>query len=371
MNMTDLLNLMLEQNASDLFITAGAPPSLKIDGRVIPIKAPFLTAEQSRDMAYSIMNDLQRRDFEATKECNFAINPIELGRFRVNVFLQQGQVGMVLRTIKTHIPTFEELHLPQIMGELSLKKMGLILFVGGTGTGKSSSQAAIVGYRNRHTKGHIVTIEDPVEFVHAHENCIITQREVGIDTDSFESALQNAMRQAPDVIQIGEIRHPTTMDNAIVFSETGHLCLATLHANNSYQALDRIINFFPHDRRSQLLMDLSFNLAAIVSQRLLPKKDRKGRVPAFEIMLNTPLVADLILRGALQKIHDVIERSTDIGMCTIDQSLFKLYRNDLITYEDAIRNAESVNNLRLRIKLEGGGQAARDNLGSSLDGLTV
>ncbi|MFT5111572.1 MAG: twitching motility protein PilU [Parasphingorhabdus sp.] len=371
MNMTDLLNLMLEQNASDLFITTGAPPSLKIDGRVLPIKSPVLSAEQSRDMAYSIMNDQQRRDFEATKECNFAVNPIELGRFRVNVFVQQGQVGMVLRTIKTHIPTFEDLHLPQIMGELALRKMGLVLFVGGTGTGKSSSQAALVGYRNRHTKGHIVTIEDPVEFVHTHENCIITQREVGVDTESFEIALQNAMRQAPDVIQIGEIRKPETMDNAIVFAETGHLCLATLHANNTYQALDRIINFFPHDRREQLLMDLSFNLGAIVSQRLLPIRGGKGRVPALEIMLNSPLVADLILRGDLQKLHDVIERSTDLGMCTTDQSLFKLFREDMITYEDALRNADSVNNLRLRIKLEGSSPAAREKMGSSLDGLAV
>jgi twitching motility protein PilU len=369
MNMTDLLHLMLKQNASDLFITTGAPPSLKIDGRIIPIKGAALDSEQSRDMAYSIMNDRQRKDFEAEKECNFAISPTELGRFRVNVFVQQGYVGMVLRTIKTHIPTFDELHLPQVLGELALKKMGLVLFVGGTGTGKSSSQAALVGYRNRHTKGHIITIEDPVEYVHTHENCIITQREVGIDTESFDIALQNAMRQAPDVIQIGEIRKRETMNSAIVFSETGHLCMATLHANNSYQALDRIINFFPHDRRDQLLMDLSLNLAAVVSQRLLPTKGRKGRVPAFEIMTNTPLIADLILRGDLHKLHDLIERSNDLGMVTIDQSLFKLYREDLITYEDALRNAESVNNLRLRIKLEAGGDA-RAQLGSSLEGKT-
>ncbi len=368
MNMTDLLQLVLKQNASDMFITAGAPPSLKIDGRIIPLKTAALNPEQSRDLAYSIMNDKQRRDFEATSECNFAISPLEIGRFRVSVFVQQGHVGMVLRTIKTHIPTFDELHLPQILGELALKKMGLIFFVGGTGTGKSSSQAAVVGYRNKHTKGHIITIEDPVEYVHTHDKCIITQREVGLDTESFEIALQNSMRQAPDVIQIGEIRTPETMDNAIVFSETGHLCMATLHANNSYQALDRIINFFPHDRREQLLMDLSLNLTAILSQRLIARKGRDGRVPALEIMINTPLIADLILRGELQKLHDVIERSNDIGMMTMDQSLFKLYRDDLITYEDALRNAESVNNLRLRIKLEGGKATSR--LGASLEGTT-
>ena len=369
MNMTDLLHLMLKQNASDLFITTGAPPSMKIDGRVIPVKGAGLSSDQSRDMAFSIMNDHQRREFEETKECNFAISPTEMGRFRVNVFVQQGNVGMVLRTIKTHIPTFEELFLPQIMGELALKKLGLVLFVGGTGAGKSSSQAALIGYRNRHTKGHIITIEDPVEFVHMHENCIITQREVGIDTESFEIALQNAMRQAPDVIQIGEIRKRETMDNAIVFSETGHLCLATLHANNSYQALDRILNFFPAERREQLLMDLSMNLTAIVSQRLLPRKGLKGRVPALEIMINTPLVADLILLGEMNKIHDVIERSNEIGMVTMDQSLFKLYRNDMISYEDALRNADSVNNLRLKIKLDSGDDA-RDRLGQSLEGTT-
>jgi len=368
MNITDLLQLMLKQNASDLFITTGAPPSLKIDGRIIPVKAAALTAEDSRDFAYSIMNDYQRKEFERSKECNFAISPGQLGRFRVNVFIQQGVVGMVLRTIKTHIPTLEELHLPPVLGELALKKMGLVLFVGGTGTGKSSSQAALIGYRNRHSKGHIITIEDPIEFVHKHDNCIITQREVGLDTDSFEIALQNAMRQAPDVIQIGEIRKRETMDNAIVFAETGHLCMATLHANNSYQALDRILNFFPHDRREQLLMDLSMNLAAIVSQRLIARKDNAGRVPALEIMLNTPLMADLILRGELQKLHDLIERSTDLGMVTMDQSLFKLHQEGLITYEDALRNAESVNNLRLKIKLEGG-DAARENLGKSLDGM--
>lgn len=369
MNMTDLLHLMLKQNASDLFITAGAPPSLKIDGRIIPVKGAALEGDDSRDLAYSIMNDRQRRDFEASKECNFAISPAEMGRFRVNVFVQQGNVGMVLRTIKTHIPSFDELYLPQVLGELALRKMGLVLFVGGTGTGKSSSQAAMVGYRNRHTKGHIITIEDPIEYVHAHENCIITQREVGIDTESFDVALQNAMRQAPDVIQIGEIRKRETMDNAIVFAETGHLCMATLHANNSYQALDRIINFFPADRREQLLMDLSLNLTAIVSQRLLPRKGQQGRVPAFEIMTNTPLIADLILRGELHKLHDLIERSNDLGMITMDQSLFKLFREDMITYEDALRNAESVNNLRLRIKLESG-KEGRNQLGASLEGTT-
>ncbi len=365
MSVAKMLQFMVQNNASDLFITSLKPPCVKIDGKIRPISQESLTAEQSRDLAYSIMNEEQRRQFEATKECNFAINPVEIGRFRVNVFIQQGAVGMVLRTIQTYIPEIEELHLPPVIADLAMEKRGLIIFVGGTGTGKSTSMAAMLGFRNQNSYGHIITVEDPIEYVHEHRNCVVTQREVGVDTESFESALVNAMRQAPDVIQIGEIRTRDTMDKAIVFSETGHLCLATLHANNTYQALDRIINFFPEDRRTQLLMDLSMNLKALVSQRLIPIKDRKGRVPAIEVMINTPLIADIILRGEMHEILDVMRRSTEQGMQTFDQAIFNLYEQDFITYEDAIRNAESKNDVRLRIKLEGK-DADTDALGDSL-----
>ncbi len=365
MSVAKMLQFMVQNNASDLFVTALKPPCVKIDGKIRPITQESLTAEAARDLAYSIMNEEQRRQFEATKECNFAIYPVEIGRFRVNVFIQQGAVGMVLRTIQTYIPEIEELHLPPVIADLAMEKRGLIIFVGGTGTGKSTSMAAMLGFRNQNSYGHIITVEDPIEYVHEHRNCVVTQREVGVDTESFETALVNAMRQAPDVIQIGEIRTRETMDNAIVFSETGHLCLATLHANNTYQAMDRIINFFPEERRTQLLMDLSMNLKALVSQRLLPIKDRKGRVPAIEVMINTPLIADLILRGEMHEIPDVIARSNEQGMQTFDQAIFNLYEQDFITYEDAIRNAESKNDVRLRIKLEGK-DADAASLGESL-----
>jgi len=369
MNFLDFLKLMVHKKASDLFITAGVPPSIKVDGRITPITRQALTPDQARDLAYSIMNEEQRRQFEADKECNFAIHPLEIGRFRVNVFIQQTRVGMVLRTIQTYIPKFEDLHMPPVMTDIAMAKRGLVIFVGGTGTGKSTSMAAMLGYRNEHSYGHIITIEDPVEFVHEHKNCVVTQREVGVDTNSFEVALVNAMRQAPDVIQIGEIRTRETMDNAVIFAETGHLCLSTLHANNTYQALDRIINFFPEDRREQLLMDLSMNLRALVSQRLIPIKSGKGRVPAVEIMINSPLISDTILKGEMHEIRDIVAKSGEAGMQTFDQSLFKLHEADLITYEDALRNADSLNDLRLRIKLQGKEANAQD-LGESMRNVT-
>jgi twitching motility protein PilU len=366
---TDFLKLMVQRKASDLFVTVGVPPSLKVDGKIAPITKQPLNHDQTRELAYSIMNEEQRRDFEAHKECNFAIHPTEIGRFRVNVFVQQNCVGMVLRTIQTYIPKFEELHLPPVLKEVAMIRRGLVIFVGGTGTGKSTSLAALVGYRNEHSYGHIITIEDPIEYLHQHKNCIVTQREVGIDTDSFEIALRNAMRQAPDVIQIGEIRTRETMDAAIVFAETGHLCLATLHANNTYQALDRILNFFSEDRRNQLLMDLSLNLRGLVSQRLLPIRGQKGRVPAVEIMLGTPLISDMILKGKIDEIRGVIGRSREAGMMTFDQSLFDLHEEGLISYDEAVRSADSANDLRLRVKLES--KHAKDReLGDSLRNVT-
>lgn len=366
---TDFLKLMTHKKASDLFITAGVPPSIKVDGKIQPITRQALSPKDSRDMAFAIMNEEQRREFEATNECNFAIHPENIGRFRVNVFVQQSRVGMVLRTIQTYIPKFEELRVPKILTDIAMTKRGLVVFVGGTGTGKSTTMAAMVGYRNEHSYGHIVTIEDPIEYVHEHKNCIITQREVGVDTESFGIALINSMRQAPDVIQIGEIRTRETMDNAIIFAETGHLCIATLHANNTYQALDRIINFFPADRREQLFMDLSLNLRAMISQRLLAIKGTKGRVPAVEVMINSPLITDLLLKGKIHEIKDVVAKSREAGMQTFDQSLFELYEADLITYEDALRNADSINDLRLRIKLEGK-DSKEQELGDSLRNVT-
>ncbi len=368
MDVLDLFRLMINKTASDLFLTAGASPSLKIDGQVLPVRTDALTPENSRQLAYSLMSDAQRRQFENEKDANFAVNPEGLGRFRVNVFRQQGQVGMVVRRISADIPTFEDLNLPpSILEKIAMSRRGLVLFVGGTGTGKSSTQAAVVGYRNRHTRGHIVTVEDPIEFVHVHDHCIVTQREIGVDTDSYRSALENAMRQAPDVIQIGEVRTPETMKSAIVFAETGHLCLATLHANNTYQALERIINLYPDDARSHLYMDLSMNLNAIVSQRLVPKAEGGGFVPAVEILLNSPLVGDVILKGNIDEIHDVIAKSSNEGMATFDQSLFDLFEKGLITYEDAMRSADSQNNLRLKIKLEGKMAKTQEGLGSTFE----
>ncbi len=358
--MHDLLRLMVSKKASDLFITAGFPPALKIDGRVTPVSNQTLTPQHTQDLARAIMNDKQAYEFESTKECNFAISPPDIGRFRVNAFVQQGRTGLVLRTINSVIPKFEELGLPEVLKDIAMTKRGLVIFVGGTGSGKSTSLAAMVGYRNENSQGHIITIEDPIEYVHEHKKSIITQREVGVDTDDWFSALKNTLRQAPDVILIGEIRDRETMDYAIAFAETGHLCLSTLHANSANQALDRIINFFPEDRRDQLLMDLSLNLKAFVSQRLIPRREGKGRVAAVEIMLNSPLIADLIFKGQVHEIKEVMAKSRELGMQTFDQHLFELYEAGLISYEDALRNADSLNDLRLKIKLQGAEAKDRD-----------
>jgi twitching motility protein PilU len=349
--MFDLLRLMVSKGGSDLFITTGFPPAMKIDGRMTPVSNQALSASHTADLARAIMNDKQAAGFELTKEANFAISPGDLGRFRVSAFMQMGAVGMVLRVITTTIPKFEDLDLPDVLKEVIMTKRGLVIMVGATGSGKSTTLATMVGYRNENSHGHIITIEDPVEFVHPHKNCVITQREVGVDTDSFEAALKNSLRQAPDVIQIGEIRDRETMEHAIAFAETGHLCLATLHANSSNQALDRIINFFPEERRQQLLMDLSLNLKGLISQRLVPKKEAKGRVVAMEILLNSPLISDLIFKGEVHEIKEIMKKSRELGMQTFDQALFDLYEADKITYEDALRNADSVNDLRLNIKL--------------------
>lgn len=358
--MNDLLRLMLSKNGSDLFITADFPPAFKIDGRVTPVSNQALSSAHTIDLARAIMNDKQSAEFESTKECNFAINPAGMGRFRVSAFMQQGKVGMVMRTITTEIPKFEDLGLPEQLKEVAMTKRGLVIMVGATGSGKSTSLAAMIGHRNENSYGHIITIEDPIEYVHPHRNCIITQREVGIDTEDWGIALKNTLRQAPDVIQIGEIRDRNTMDFAIAFAETGHLCLATLHANSANQALDRIINFFPEERRAQLLMDLSLNLKAVVSQRLIPLKVKKGRVAAIEILLNTPLISDLIFKGDVHEIKEIMKKSGELGMQTFDKALFDLYEADLITYEDALRNADSVNELRLSIKLRSKDAKTRD-----------
>src|SRR6201997_2208106 len=349
----DLLDLLVKQKGSDLFITAGFPPALKIDGKIAPVSKTALTPQHTIELVRSVMNDKQAAEFESTKECNFAINPPGIGRFRVNAFVQQGRVGMALRTINVIIPTFEELNLPPVLKDICMSKRGIMLFIGATGCGKSTSMAALLGYRNENSYGHIITIEDPIEFVHEHKNCIMTQREVGVDTDNWAIALKNSLRQAPDVILIGEVRDRETMDYAIAFAETGHLCLATLHANSTNQALDRIINFFPEERRAQLLMDLSLNLKGLISQRLIPKKESKGRCVAIEIMLNSPLISDLVFKGDISGIKEIMKRSRELGMQTFDQSLFDLYEGGLITYEDALRNADSVNDLRLDIKLHG------------------
>ncbi|MDR0563654.1 MAG: PilT/PilU family type 4a pilus ATPase [Azoarcus sp.] len=349
--MHDLLRLMLQKNGSDLLITAGFPPAIKIDGRVMPQSNQPLSPAHTAELARAVMNDRQAAEFEASKECNFAISPAGIGRFRANAFVQQGRVGLVLRTISSKIPTLDDLRLPPSLRNIALANRGLVIFVGGTGTGKTTSLAAMVDYRNENSHGHIITVEDPIEYVHVHKNCIVEQREVGLDTDSWETALKNTLRQAPDVILMGEIRDRETMDYAIAFAETGHLALATLHANSTNQAIDRIVNFFPEQRRPQLLMDLSLNVRAIVSQRLLPIKGKKGRVPAVEIMLNSPLIADLIFKGDIPEIREVMKRSREEGMQTFDQALFDLYEAELIAYEDALRNADSVNDLRLQIKL--------------------
>jgi twitching motility protein PilU len=363
--MRDLLKLMVDKKGSDLFITFDFPPAIKIDGQVTPVSKTKLTAENSKALAYAIMNDRQLKEFEATKECNFAIAPAGIGRFRVNSFIQQTYTGMVLRTIETEVPTIEKLGLPPVMKELAMTKRGLVIFVGGTGSGKSTSLAAIINHRNENSYGHIITIEDPIEFVHPHKNCIIMQREIGVDCDDWDIALKNTLRQAPDVILLGEIRDRETMEFGMAFAETGHLAMATLHANSANQALDRIINFFPEERRSQLLMDLSLNLKGIISQRLLKHVNGVGRVAAIEVLLNSPLIADLVLKGEVHEIKNIMSKSNELGMKTFDQALFDLYEEDLVTYEDALRNADSMNELRLRIKLEG--KAAKDS--DKLEGL--
>jgi twitching motility protein PilU len=351
--MHNLLRAMLSKKASDLFITAGFPPAFKVDGKMTPVSNQTLTPQMTADLARGIMNDKQAAEFEATKECNFAIAPSGIGRFRVNAFVQQQRVGLVMRTITTTIPNFDAMKLPPVLKDVVMSKRGLIIFVGGTGSGKSTSLAAMIGYRNENSYGHIITIEDPVEYVHEHKNCVITQREVGVDTDSWENALHNTLRQAPDVILIGEIRHKETMEHAIAFAETGHLAMGTLHANSANQALDRIINFFPEERKQQLLMDLALNMRALVAQRLIPTKEGKGRRAAIEILLNSPLIQDLIFKGEVHEIKAIMAKSRELGMQTFDQALFDLYEEGAISYEDALRNADSVNELRLKIKLEG------------------
>ncbi len=347
----DLLRLMISRNSSDLFITADFPPAIKVDGMVTKISTHALTAKHTLALTRAIMNDKQIAEFERTKECNFAISPNGVGRFRVSAFMQQGNVGMVLRIIPATLPTIDTLGVPQVLKEVAMSKRGLCILVGATGSGKSTTVAAMIDWRNENSFGHIISIEDPIEFVHAHKNCVVTQREVGIDTESWESALKNSLRQAPDVILMGEIRDRETMEHAIAFAETGHLCLATLHANSANQALDRIINFFPEERRMQLLMDLSLNLRAFVSQRLIAKEDGKGRTAAIEIMLNTPLISDLIFKGDVTEIKEIMKKSRNLGMQTFDQALFDAYEAHTISYEDALRNADSVNDLRLQIKL--------------------
>ncbi|MFI4866770.1 MAG: PilT/PilU family type 4a pilus ATPase [Steroidobacterales bacterium] len=362
--MQELLKRVVEKVASDLFITANFPPAIKIDGEIRPQMERALTAEQSGMLVRAIMNDRQTKEFDATKECNFAIAPPGIGRFRVSAFVQQGHVGCVIRLINAKIPSFEELDLPSILKEVVLSKRGLVLVVGGTGSGKSTTLASMLGYRNDKTRGHIVTIEDPVEYVHQHKGCVVTHREVGVDTESWHAALKNTLRQAPDVILIGEIRDRETMEYGIQFAETGHLVLATLHANSSNQALDRIINFFPEERREQLLMDLSLNIRALISQRLIPREAGAGRIAAMEIMLNSPLIQDLIFRGDVAKIKEVMSRSNRIGMKTFDQALFELYEQGHVSYEDALRNSDSKNELRLRVKLE----SKRENKPVEADG---
>jgi len=366
----DLLRLMVSKKASDLFITVGFPPAIKVDGKVTPVSQQPLTPQHTQDLVRAVMNDRQAAEFESSKECNFAISPSGIGRFRVNAFVQMGAIGMVLRTINAKIPTFEELGLPPVLRDVAMTKRGLVIMVGATGSGKSTSLAAMVGHRNANSYGHIITIEDPVEYVHPHQNCIITQREIGVDTESWEVALKNTLRQAPDVILMGEIRDRETMDYGIAFAETGHLCMATLHANSANQALDRIINFFPEERRPQLLMDLSLNLRGMVSQRLVPRKEGKGRIAVVEVMLNSPLISDLIFKGEVHEIKEIMKRSRELGMQTFDQHLFDLYDSGVITYEDALRNADSVNDLRLSIKLHSTEAKNRD-MTQGIDHLSI
>jgi len=369
MEFEKLLSLMVEKGASDLFITAGVPPSMKINGKILPVSKTSLSPELTRETVQGVMNEQQLQEFLEHHECNFAISARGIGRFRVSAFYQRNLAGMVLRRIETNIPTLDELKLPEVLKQLAMTKRGLVLFVGGTGTGKSTSLAAMIGHRNKHSSGHIISIEDPIEYIHKHESCIVTQREVGIDTESFEVALKNTLRQAPDVIMIGEVRTRNTMDHAVTFAETGHLCLATLHANNANQALDRIINFFPIDRHNQVWMDLSLNLKAIVAQQLVPTPDGKGRRAVIEVLINTPLVADLIRKGDVHEIKALMKRSTELGMQTFDQALYQLYTDAEISYEDAIAYADSANDLRLLIKL--GSETDAQQLSSLSAGLSL
>jgi twitching motility protein PilU len=350
----ELLDLLVKQKGSDLFITANFPPAIKVDGKITPVSKTQLSAQHTIELVRSVMNDKQASEFESTKECNFAISPPGIGRFRVNAFVQQARVGMVLRTITMDIPKSRDLGLPPVLKDIIMSKRGIMMFIGATGAGKSTSMASLLGYRNENSYGHIITTEDPIEFVHEHRNCIMTQREVGVDTDARgRPRSENSLRQAPDVILIGEVRERNTMDYAVAFAETGHLCLTTLHANSTNQGLDRIINFFPEERRAQLLMDLSLNVRAFVAQRLIPRRDGRGRVPAVEVMLNSPLISDLIFKGDVSGIKEIMKKSRELGMQTFDQSLFELYEAGLISYEDALRNADSLNDLRLEIKLHG------------------
>ncbi len=350
---SDLLKLMVSKNGSDLFITAEFPPAMKIDGVMTRASAQTLMAEHTVLLVRALMNDRQAADFERTKESNFAISPAGLGRFRVNAFVQLGKVGMVLRVIPTTPPTIDGMGLPRILKDVALYGRGLVVLAGASGSGKSTALAAMVDWRNEKSYGHIITVEDPVEFVHPHKNCMVTQREVGLDTESWDSALKNTLRQAPDVIVMGELRDRESMELAIAFAETGHLCIATLHANSANQALDRIINFLPDDRRPQLLMDLSLNLRAIISQRLVPRVGGKGRSSAVEILLNSSTVADLVRKGDVPEVKEIMKKSREMGMQTFDQALFDLYESRTISYQDALRNADSINDLRLQIKLHG------------------
>jgi len=363
-----LLKHAKEYGASDIFITTGFAPAIKVDGKIAPVSNQPLNSEQSKEFVYSLMNERQASEFSASSECNFAISVNDIGRFRVNAFVQQGHCGMILRKIETVIPSFESLKIPSVLKEIALSKRGLVIFVGGTGSGKSTSLAAFVDWRNRENYDHIITLEDPIEYVHAHKKSIVTQREIGVDSDSWEIALKNTLRQAPDMILMGEIRDRETMGYAMQFAETGHLCVATLHANNANQAMDRILNFFPEERHAQLLMDLSTNMRAIISQRLIPLRDGKGRAAAVEVLLNTPLVSDLIFKGDTSGVKEIMSRSVDLGMQTFDKALFDLYESGRITYEDALRNADSMNDLRLKIKLEG---TQNEELGDVLDGLSL
>jgi twitching motility protein PilU len=363
-----LLKVVVEQGASDLFITAGLPPSIKVSGRMMPMSKTPLTPEQARELVHSTMTEAQVEEFESDHECNYAIHSPVVGRFRISAFYQRNQAGMVLRRIETHIPSLDDLSLPEIIKQLSMSKRGLIIFVGATGTGKTTSLAAMIGHRNKNSKGHIITIEDPIEFIHEHRGCMVTQREVGVDTPSFDVALKNTLRQAPDVIMIGEIRSAETMNYALTFAETGHLCLATLHANNANQALDRIINFFPAERHAQVWMDLSLNLRGMVAQQLIPTPDGKGRKAAIEIMLNTPLVSELIRKGEVHELKEVMRKSTEQGMQTFDQALYRLYSSGDITYDAALASADSANDLRLMIKLAG---TAPPEATGSLQGLSL